>query len=74
MTTPKFKLYDRVINPDNPGIVCIVAQVRIIFRGEQNERVVYTVTFDKRNGERGLIHNIEEDRIQLHQQSIFEQS
>lgn len=73
MIEPKFKLYDQVINPDKPGIVCIVAQVRIIYREEPNEKVLYTLTFDKKNGERGLIHNIEESRIQLHQPSIFEQ-
>jgi len=74
MITPKFKLYDKVINPQKPEIVCIVAQVRIICRGEPDERAVYTVTFDKKNGERGLIHDVEESRMQLHQQSIFEQS
>jgi hypothetical protein len=73
MIEPKFKLYDQVINPDKPQIVCIVAQVRIIYREEPNEKVLYTLTFDKKNGERGLIHNIEESRIQLHQPSIFEQ-
>jgi len=72
MITSKFKLYDRVINPEKPKIICIVAQVRIICRGEDDERAVYTVTFDKKKGERGLIHNVEEHRMELYQPSIFE--
>ena len=72
MITSKFKLYDRVINPEKPEIICIVAQVRIICREEQNERAVYTVTYDKKNGERGLMHNVEEHKMELHQPSIFD--
>jgi hypothetical protein len=72
MIEPKFKLYDQINNKEKPEIVCFVAQVRIICRGEPDERAVYTVTYDKKNGERGLIHDVEENRIQLHQPSIFE--
>jgi hypothetical protein len=71
MIEPKFSLYDRVINPDRPKIVCTIAQVRIIYRDEPNEKVLYTLTFDKKDGQRGLIHNIEEHRIQLHQPELF---
>jgi hypothetical protein len=71
MTTPKFNLYDRVINPNKPQIVCIIAQVKIVDRDTANERAVYTMTYDKKNGERGLMHNIEEHRIQLHQPELF---
>lgn len=73
MIEPKFNLYDRVINPNKPQIVCIIAQVKIVDRDTANERAVYTVTYDKKNGERGLMHNIEESRIQLHQPSIFDE-
>ena len=71
MKEPKYNLYDQINNREKPEIVCIIAQVKIVDRDTVNERAVYTVTFDKKNGERGLMHDIEEHRIQLHQPKLF---
>jgi hypothetical protein len=68
---PKFELYDKVVNPQKPGIVCIVADIRIIYRDTPEERAVYTVTYDKNGGGRGVIHNVEENRMALHQEKLL---
>ena len=71
MIDPKFQLYDKVINPDKPDRVYIIAKVSLIDRDTPQERFVYTVTFDKADGSRGCQLNVPEKRIRLHQPKLF---
>lgn len=43
----KSNLHDKVFNPKNPGIVCTIRQVKLLRRGEPDERFAYNVLYYK---------------------------
>ena len=70
MIESKFKTTDKVINPKKPEVVCTVTQVKLLCRGEPDERFVYNVLYQKDDLPR-IQNDVPEYLMEFYQLDIF---
>jgi hypothetical protein len=67
---PKFKVGDKVVNPDKPVIISTVTRVHVIDRDEPTERYEYNVLY-MRDGFPRVQNNVPEWMMALHQEKLL---